>query len=121
MRLLLIHQYFAGPTEPGGTRHYELAAHLVRQGHDCTLVASTLNFQLGQRIVEGRGLSVEENIDGIRVLRSYTIPFVAPGFPGRVVALVSFMITSRGCPAGQNIDLVMGTSPPLFQAISAGS
>jgi glycosyltransferase involved in cell wall biosynthesis len=120
MRLLLIHQYFAGPAEPGGTRHYELAAHLVRQGHDCALVASTLNFTTGKRAVEGRGIVVEQWLDGIRVLRSYTIPTLHKGFTGRVVALVSFMFTSvwAALRAG-DVDLVMGTSPPLFQAVSA--
>ena len=120
MRLLLIHQYFAGPTEPGGTRHYELAAHLVRAGHECALVASTLNFAAGKRVAKGRGLVVEENVDGIRVLRSYTIPTLHKGFSGRVVALLSFMITSivAALWAGP-VDLVMGTSPPLFQAVSA--
>jgi glycosyltransferase involved in cell wall biosynthesis len=120
MRLLLIHQYFAGPTEPGGTRHYELASHLVRQGHECTLVASTLNYTSGQRAVEGWGLSVEQNLDGIRVLRSYTVPLLHHSFAGRVLALVSFMITSVwSALRAKNIDIVMGTSPPLFQAVSA--
>jgi len=120
MRLLLIHQYFAGPTEPGGTRHYELAAHLVQQGHDCSIVASTLNFASGQRVVEGRGLVVEQNVDGIRVLRAYTYPSLHKSFTWRVVALVSFMFTSVwAAMRAKNIDLVMGTSPPLFQAVSA--
>jgi glycosyltransferase involved in cell wall biosynthesis len=120
MRLLLIHQYFAGPAEPGGTRHYELAAHFVRQGHDCSIVASTLNFTTGRRVAEGRGIVVRQWIDGIRVLRSYTIPTLHKGFSGRVVALVSFMITSvwAALRAG-DVDVVMGTSPPLFQAVSA--
>jgi glycosyltransferase involved in cell wall biosynthesis len=119
MRLLLIHQYFAGPAEPGGTRHYELAAHLVRQGHDCVVVASTLNFTSGQRAVAGRGIVVEQMLDGIRVLRSYTVPTLHHSFAGRVLALVSFMFTSvwAALRAGK-VDLVMGTSPPLFQAVS---
>lgn len=120
MRLLLIHQYFAGPTEPGGTRHYELAAHLVRQGHECTIVASTINYSSGKRAVAGRGLVVEQNIDGIRVLRAYTYPSLHRSFTWRVVALVSFMFTSVWAALrAKNIDLVMGTSPPLFQALSA--
>jgi len=33
---LLIHQAFAAPTNPGGTRHYELASGLVARGHHVT-------------------------------------------------------------------------------------
>ncbi len=120
MRLLLIHQYFAGPSEPGGTRHYELAAHLVRHGHGCTIVASTLNFTSGKRVAKGRGLVVEESIDGIRVLRAYTVPTLHKSLAGRVIALLSFMVTSVWAALwARDIDLVMGTSPPLFQAVSA--
>ncbi len=120
MRLLLIHQYFAGPSEPGGTRHYELASHLVRAGHDCTIVASTMNYASGKRVVEGHGLVVEQQIDGIRILRAYTYPSLHRSFTWRVVALVSFMFTSVWAALrAKDIDLVMGTSPPLFQALSA--
>jgi glycosyltransferase involved in cell wall biosynthesis len=120
MRLLLIHQYFAGPSEPGGTRHYELASHLVRAGHECTIVASTLNYSSGQRAVEGRGLVIEQSLGGIRVLRSYTYPSLHKSFAGRIIALVSFMFTSVWAALrAKDVDLVMGTSPPLFQALSA--
>ena len=32
MELMLIHQAFVSPSEPGGTRHFELASHLVKHG-----------------------------------------------------------------------------------------
>jgi hypothetical protein len=44
MRVLLIHQAFVSPDEPGGTRHYELAGHLVQTGHQCTIIASDLSY-----------------------------------------------------------------------------
>ncbi len=119
MHLLLIHQYFASPSEPGGTRHYELASHLVRQGHQCAIVASTINYSSGKRAVEGKGLVVEQMIDGIRVLRTYTYPSLHRSFVWRVFALVSFMFTSIWSALRvKHVDLVMGTSPPLFQAVS---
>jgi len=118
--LLLIHQYFAGPTEPGGTRHYELASHLVRDGHECAIVASTFNYSSGKRAVEGNGLVIEQDIDGIKVLRAYTYPSLHRSFTWRVVALVSFMFSSVWAALRvKRVDLVMGTSPPLFQAVSA--
>jgi glycosyltransferase involved in cell wall biosynthesis len=65
-------------------------------------------------------LVIEQQIDGIRVLRAYTYPSLHRSFAWRVVALVSFMFTSVWAALrAKDIDLVMGTSPPLFQALSA--
>jgi len=47
MQILLIHQAFASPAEPGGTRHYELARHLVEGGNNFTIVASAFNYKTG--------------------------------------------------------------------------
>src|SRR5205809_4861531 len=44
MHVLLIHQVFAGPDDPGGTRHYELGRHLVERGHRFTVIRSAVNY-----------------------------------------------------------------------------
>lgn len=120
MKLLLISQHFVGPNEPGFTRHYELGRYIVQQGHDLTIVASQLNYQTGQRTVDKKALAVEQNIEGVRVLRTYVLPVLHRSFFWRVIAFLSFMFTSIwvGLRAG-SVDVVMGTSPPLFQALSA--
>jgi glycosyltransferase involved in cell wall biosynthesis len=120
MHILLIHQAFVSPNEPGGTRHYELARHLVEQGHQVTIVASDLSYLTGQRTNVHPGLVTEECLDGIRVLRAYTYPALHRSFVWRVVSFFSFVFTSLlAAMRVQNIDLVMGTSPPIFQAVSA--
>lgn len=118
--ILLIHQVFISPSEPGGTRHYELAQHLVRNGHRFSIIASDLNYLTGQRVVARGKLISEQNLDGIRVLRAYTYPSLHRSFSWRVISFLSFMFTSVGAAlrAGP-ADLVMGTSPPIFQAVSA--
>ena len=47
MHVLLIHQVFAGPDDPGGTRHYEIGRHLVAQGHRFTVITSAVNYLTG--------------------------------------------------------------------------
>lgn len=120
MHLLLIHQAFASPNEPGGTRHYELARHLAQNGDRVTIVASDLSYLTGRRTTEHRGLVAREELDGITVLRAYTYPALHRSFVWRVVSFFSFMLTSivAALCAGP-IDLVMGTSPPIFQAVSS--
>jgi glycosyltransferase involved in cell wall biosynthesis len=120
MHVLLIHQTFVSPDEPGGTRHYELASHLVRQGHHCTIVASNLSYLTGQRALASEASIAEQDINGIRVLRVYTYPSLHRSFAWRVVSFLSFMFTSLWAAlwAGP-VDLVISTSPPIFQAVSA--
>jgi len=120
MHVLLIHQVFASPDQFDGSRHYKLAQHMLGAGHRFTIVASNVNYHTKQRIVDCSGLMVKQNLDGIRVLRAYTHPSMHRSFTWRVIAFLSFMFTSTwaGLRAGP-VDLVMGTSPPIFQAVSA--
>ena len=120
MHLLLIHQAFTLPGEAGGTRHYELARHLVKKGERVTVVASDLSYLTGKRAADTRGIITTQDCKGVRVLRTYTYPSLHRSFFWRVVSFLSFMVTSvgAGLQAGP-IDLVMGTSPPIFQALSA--
>jgi glycosyltransferase involved in cell wall biosynthesis len=120
MRILLINQSFVSPDEPGHTRHFEMAKFLRSQGHELVIVASDMNYQTGQRTVEMRGLYVEQTIDGIRVLRAYSYPSLHVSFFWRVVSFVSFMFSSVWTALQvEDADLVMGTTPPIFQAVSA--
>ncbi len=120
MNILLIHQAFTAPDQPGGTRHYELGRHLVERGHDFAIVASNLSYLTGQSVGESEGIVTEQRLDGVRVLRTYTYPALHRSFVWRVVSFLSFMVTSvyAGLKAGP-VDVVMGTSPPIFQAASA--
>ena len=126
MHILLIHQAFVSPDEPGGTRHYELAQSLVRQGHQCTIIASNRSYLTGHYAVAGRctvgqnRLVVAQDLDGVQVLRAYTYPSLHRSFVWRVVSFFSFMLTSVWAAHRVGpVDLVMGTSPPIFQAVSA--
>lgn len=120
MHVLLIHQVFNSPDQAGGTRHYELGHHLVQRGHNFTVVASDVTYLSGERSVVGCRLLTEQDADGVRVIRAYTYPSLHRSFFWRVVSFVSFMFTSMlaGLWAGP-VDIVMGTSPPIFQAVSA--
>ena len=120
MHTLLIHQAFASPYEAGGTRHYEFARHAVKAGDRFTVVTSDLSYLSGRRATEKKNLVTKQNINHICVLRAYTYPSLHKSFVWRIVSFFSFMFTSifTSYRASQ-IDLVMGTSPPIFQAISA--
>ncbi len=120
MNVLLIHQAFVSPQEAGGTRHFELARFAQSRGHSITIVASDLSYLSGKKHVNTHGLVAHQVVEGIQVLRAYTYPSLHQSFVWRIVSFLSFMFTSvwAGLRAGP-VDVVMGTSPPIFQAFSA--
>lgn len=120
MHILLIHQAFATVENAGGTRHYELARRLVNDGHEFTIVGGDRSYLTGRRVDGCRGMTCDQRVEGIRVLRAYTLPTYHRSFFWRVVSFLSFTITSvyAALRAGK-VDLVFGTSPPIFQAVSA--
>ena len=120
MKILLINQVFVSPEEPGHTRHFELGKYLRNHGHELVIVASDLNYQTGQRTVERSGLYAEQNFEGVRVLRSYVYPAIHRSYIWRIIAFFSFMFSSTLTALHvKDVDLVLGTTPPIFQAVSA--
>jgi glycosyltransferase involved in cell wall biosynthesis len=105
--------------EAGGTRHYELARHLVDRGHRFTIVASTVSYLTGQRHPGTERHAQQEKV-GITVCRAYTYSALHRSFVHRAISFLSFMVS--GLFAGlriQDVDIVWGTSPPIFQGVTA--
>jgi glycosyltransferase involved in cell wall biosynthesis len=120
MKILLLHQAFVSPEEPGHTRHFEMAQYLLKHGHELVIVASDLNYQTGQRIVKHRGMFTEQVIDGVRILRSYIYPELHRSYFWRIVSFFSFMFSSVWTALFvKDADIIMGTTPQIFQALSA--
>ena len=116
MHILIIHQAFAALNEPGGTRHHELARYLVQRGHRVTIIASPVSYITGEAPP-----STAENLeDGITIIRAYVYQAHHKSFVHRVFAFVSFMASSFfvGLKV-KDVDLIWGTSPPIFQGITA--
>jgi len=121
MHILLIHQAFAALDEAGGTRHFEMASYLAQRGHRVTIIASPVSYLTGQsRLPQNRWLQKESPLPGVTILRCYTYSALHRNFVHRVLSFLSFMLSSfiTGLGVG-GVDLVWGTSPPLFQGVTA--
>jgi len=121
MHILLIHQAFAALNEPGGTRHHELARFLVSKGHKVTVIASPVSYLTGEAPPSSFSTKSGEDSEGdITIRRAYTYQALHKSFAHRVLAFFSFMLSSFFIGLGvRNVDVVWGTSPPIFQGITA--
>lgn len=121
MHLLLIHQAFASLDQAGGTRHYEMARFLVSRGHQVTIIASPVSYLTGKSQNDKvRWLEREQPEDGITILRVFTYPALHKSFFHRLISFFSFMVSSFLIGLSINeIDLIWGTSPPIFQGLTA--
>ena len=125
MHILLIHQAFAALDEPGGTRHHELARYLAGLGHQVTIIASPVSYLTGTSLrlsSFSEKMGAEPEGGQVRVIRAYTYRALHRSFIHRVFSFLSFMLSSffAGLRVRQ-VDLVWGTSPPIFQGATAWS
>lgn len=119
MHVLLIHQVFIRPEDPGGTRHYEIAQQLVARGHRVTVLAGTRSYLTGDRLQADARQTLEP---GLEVVRSWVLGGGGSGGLGRALAFATFLISAflAGLRV-RSVDLVWGTTPPLPQALAAWS
>jgi len=120
MHILLIHQAFAGLDEAGGTRHYEMACLLANQGHQVTIIASPVSYITGKSSTGNKQEKKQTPAPGVTILRTFTYSALHRSFIHRVFSFFSFMVSSFIAGIGvRKVDLVWGTSPPIFQGFTA--
>jgi glycosyltransferase involved in cell wall biosynthesis len=120
MHILLIHQAFANLDEAGGTRHAELAYYLANQGHLVTVIASPVSYLSGKTLKKQRLVEKTQPIPNLAIFRCYTYHGLHRSFVHRVFSFLSFMITSFLTTLRvKHVDVVWGTSPPIFQGATA--
>jgi glycosyltransferase involved in cell wall biosynthesis len=121
VHILLIHQAFVALDEPGGTRHHEMARFMAERGHHVTIIASPVSYLTGkveavETVVQAIGTAGGQ----VTIMRARTYAALHRSFVHRVLSFFSFMISSflTGLRVGK-VDLVWGTSPPIFQGLTA--
>jgi glycosyltransferase involved in cell wall biosynthesis len=123
MHILIIHQAFASINEPGGTRHHEFARLLTARGHKVTVIASPISYITGTPFPLppfSEKMGGEQEGGGVTILRAAVYDAHNKSFIHRVITFFSFMLSSFWIGLGvKNVDLVWGTSPPIFQGVTA--
>ncbi len=103
-------------------RTYEHARHWVRMGHEVTVITGFPNHPTGIIRPEYRGYFIKrESVDGIDLLRTWIYCAANRGFLRRILNFLSFFFSSflLGAIRTGRPDLIVGTSPQFFCAVSA--
>jgi glycosyltransferase involved in cell wall biosynthesis len=119
MRILVVHQYYLMPGQPGGSRFNEMARLWAEQGHKVTVVAGTVDYASGKvpERYHGRWVS-KENDGAVAVYRCYVPATYATSYAGRMWAFVGFTLSASSAALRvPRPDIVIATSPPLVAAI----
>lgn len=119
MKILYISQQFYPEMGAASRRVYELSRYWVNQGHDVTVLTSFPNYPDGiihkSYKSKSRMLFYRETIDGIKVIRVFSLPTHLRSSIRRTLYYISFFVTSS--LAGlltKPFDVVIATSPSLF-------
>lgn len=114
MKILYLHQYFATPESNAGTRSYEMARRLVKNGHSVTFVTSSA--YLSKNYTLNKGWNYLE-IDGIELYILHQDYSNKVSFLKRIMKFINFSLKSTIKALSIKADVVFATSTPLTIAI----
>lgn len=111
MRILYLHQYFNLPSDPGGTRSYEMARRLVAAGHHIYMITSDhhgKSKEKGWQVTKEAGIEVHWLSEPYNNEMSYS---------QRIKVFLKFAFSAARRAAQIPADVVFATSTPLTIAI----
>lgn len=119
MKILVVHQYYLFPGQPGGSRFNEMAKAWAEAGHDVAVITGTVNYATGETPEACRGRWITRDRDGdVRVWRCHVPSSYSRGYLGRMWAFLGWTLSATLAAFRAGVpDVVVATSPPLIAAI----
>lgn len=117
MHVLYFHQHFSTPQGSAGTRSYEMAQALLREGHSVTMVCGSYaqgNTGLSMSFEKGRRRGPVDGIDVIEFDLDYGNHME---FVQRISVFLKFAVGSIGVSLREPADVVFATTTPLTAGI----
>ncbi|HVL01986.1 MAG TPA: glycosyltransferase family 4 protein [Dongiaceae bacterium] len=120
MKILFLSHYFPPEVNAPATRTYEHCVRWLAQGHDVTVVTCQPNHPKGELYSGYRNrLWQEEQVQGVRVIRLWTLLSANRGFGLRTLNYVAFMLMCiLFCWRFPRPDVVISTSPQFFNGLA---
>jgi glycosyltransferase involved in cell wall biosynthesis len=122
VKILVLHQYFLGENDPGGSRFNQFVKYWEEQGHEITVVAGTVHYSTGkkEKRYKGKFIVEEKYSESITVIRTHVSEAYNSSFLGRLWAYFSFSFSSLIAILFKvkKHDAIIVTSPPLFVGIT---
>ena len=118
MKVLILSQYYKPEPIP---KPSDLGEGLSRKGHSVSVVTGLPNYPAGVLYPGYKlGLVQQETIDGVKVVRTFELPYHGNNSIGRMLSYLTFMITA---PLGSffvpRCDVMYVWHPPLTVGVAA--
>ena len=123
MRILFISHYFPPEVNAPASRTHEHCRKWADDGHDVTVITGVPNHPTGQLFggYKNRFLQ-EEQVDGIRVIRTWMLLTSNAGFVKRILNFVLFALISIVASFKvKNPEVVIATSPQFFCGLAGAA
>ena len=119
MKIVVVHQHFLMPGQPGGSRFNEFARHWSEAGHEVTVIAGNLNYSTGETPPRyRRHWTTREQQGRVTIWRCHVPSSYSRSYAGRIRAFVGFTLSALTAAFRVgDADIVIATSPPLIAAI----
>jgi glycosyltransferase involved in cell wall biosynthesis len=123
MKILYVSQYFAPEMGAPAARAAELSRYWVRDGHDVTVLTGFPNHPTGMIPPEyrsrARRLVSREEVEGVRVVRTWLLPLPNRKAHERMLNYSSFCVSAAATGLFlSRPDVVVATSPQLLVGFS---
>ena len=120
MNILFLTDNFPPEVNAPASRTFDHAREWVKAGHVVRVITCFPNFPQG-KVYDGykNKLYQREKIEGIEVIRVWSYITANKGFLKRTLDFISFSITSFIAGLFVDADVIVGTSPQFFTALSA--
>ena len=122
MKILLIHQYYLGKNEGGGSRFNEMCRYWAESGFEVSVIAGTVHYATGIKDEKYKGKwNVREQDEKVEVIKCFVSSSYNKSFSGRLIAYFSFFLSSlwAGLFHIGKVDTIIATSPPLTVGLTA--
>lgn len=115
---LFLTYHFPLPDEPGAFRPFMEARLMKMAGYDVTVITSGVQYMTGEDIRNGKGWVTEETVDGIRILRTWSVAKHRSSLLRRAANYISYTTLAMAAALFRTgaVNRVFAGTDPIFMA-----